>query len=98
MKRKRGGPILLAGHKPDCYALKNSRTRFWGTPWAFLKEVEYRDTIGRRTKQGGTRWWRAGCNCIGCPAEVIVNETAILETLPDGSIDSALTVSAHQEK
>lgn len=74
---------VLAPHVRGCIALKHTKERFWGTPWAYLKEAEYRDRIGRRSRHG-TRWWLVGCNSPDCTALITVCETSILEALPNG--------------
>lgn len=69
---------LLKPHRNGCRALHCVANRSWSTPWSFLDVVEYRDAIGRLNKHG-RRWWRTKCNCADCPAEMIVNETFLLE-------------------
>lgn len=76
---------ILRDHQKGCGAVDQVRKRHWGTPWAFLKEVQYRDGAGRlqtKNKWRGRRWWLIGCNSIGCRAEIVVEETSILEGLP----------------
>lgn len=76
---------VLHPHMPQCVALRETRKGVWGTPWAYLKASQYRDWAGRLQvmKIGrGRRWWLIGCNCVGCPAEIAVDETSILECLP----------------
>lgn len=78
MKNKRVNWKILKPHRKHCRALYHVAQRTWGTPWSFLQEVEYRDAIGRLSKHG-TRWWRTGCNCVDCPAQMAINETFLLE-------------------
>jgi len=76
---------ILREHAPGCVAVEMTRKRFWTTPWAYLREAQYRDSAGRlQTKKigRGRRWWLIGCNHHGCPAEVAVDELTILEGLP----------------
>ncbi len=74
---------VLKPHIKDCSALANAKRGVWSTSWAFLKQLEYRDAAGRlRKDMAGQRWWRIGCNHIGCEAEIAVSETSILEALP----------------
>lgn len=75
---------VIAPHVAGCYALREATSGVWGTPWAFLREVQYRDAIGRKIEHGGTRWWLIGCNSHECTALIVVNETDILERLPNG--------------
>jgi len=78
--KKRLVSKVLKPHVKDCYSVKSVRNGAWGTPWAYLGEVEYRDSIGRLSRHG-FRWWRVRCNCTYCPAVIVINETSILEAL-----------------
>lgn len=69
---------ILAPHRKGCHSLRHVKERTWGTPWSFLEEVEHRDAIGR-LRRNGQRWWRTKCNCLDCPAVMVVNETFLLE-------------------
>ena len=76
---------ILREHVPDCAAVEMTRKRVWTTPWAYLREVQYRDSAGRLQSKNigrGRRWWVIGCNHHGCPAEIAVDELTILEGLP----------------
>jgi hypothetical protein len=83
MTKKKLRHRILRGHNKGCVALAETKRRVWGTPWAYLRAVEYRDSVGRlRKDMSGSRWWRIGCNHIGCKAEIAVCERDILEHLP----------------
>lgn len=74
---------ILSPHIAGCPALAATKRVVWGTPWAYLDKVEYRDSVGRLRKNvSGRRWWRVICNHIRCKAEIAVCETSILENLP----------------
>lgn len=80
---------VLKPHREMCRALAlvhfRDRSMRWPTPWAYLKEAQYRDSIGRLQRKNigrGRRWWLVGCNCADCDAEIAVEESSILECLP----------------
>jgi hypothetical protein len=71
----------LESHRPGCYALANVKDGTWDTPWAFLYDPVYRDSLGRKNGMG-SRWWHIRCNDSNCPALILVNERVILESFP----------------
>jgi hypothetical protein len=74
---------LLVPHCDDCTAQRYTRAHVWPTPWAYFGDSEYRDSIGRTTKDyRGERWIRLGCNDISCPALIVVAEVDLLTMLP----------------
>lgn len=82
---------VLRPHRPHCRALAltqmRDKTMRWPTPWAYLKEAQYRDSAGRlqqKNRSRGRRWWLIGCNCTDCDAEIVIEESSILECLPHG--------------
>jgi hypothetical protein len=75
----------LGEHSADCWAVKNTESGVWGTPWAYLKDIEYRDSIGRLQPRGGRRWWQVPCNCTHCPAVLLIEEDSILVTASTSS-------------
>lgn len=72
---------ILTPHRQGCHAVRYVDSGNWTTPWAYLYESEYRDALGRSHPNGRSRWWRARCNDIDCKAEIVINETSILENL-----------------
>lgn len=72
---------LLTPHKKDCAAVRAVETDRWKTPWASLETQEKRDAIGRVRESGYRRWWLVRCNDSDCPAEIVIDETSILESL-----------------
>ena len=63
---------VLAGHRPDCSAVRN-----WpDNPWAFFEDgrAEYRDAIGRKNSGIGQRFISLRCNGYNCEARVLVRE------------------------
>lgn len=83
MTKKKLRHRILKAHRKNCTALATTKRRFWGTPWAYLDGIEYRDSAGRlRKDMTGSRWWRIRCNSLECNAEVAVCERDILEHLP----------------
>lgn len=82
---KRPKSKLIIEHARDCYAMKNVRNGVWSTPWAYVQpDGDYRDSLGRRRRNGGRRWVRIGCNSHVCPALIAVEESSLLEMLPNG--------------
>ena len=51
--------------------------------WWMPGKVRWLDTLGRRNqgRQGSWRWHVAECNNLGCPAEAIIREDAIITAL-----------------
>jgi hypothetical protein len=74
---------FINNHSGDCYSVKNVKSGLWGTPWSYIDGAVYADKIGRLRKSGGQRWIKVRCNCTYCPAEILVCETDILESLPN---------------
>lgn len=75
----------LVPHRKGCRALDHVDSGSWTTPWSYLKEVQYRDRIGRLSKNG-SRWWWTRCNCLDCPGELVINETWLLERVTGGRV------------
>jgi hypothetical protein len=84
---KRNWKVLIPHHK-GCRAEHHVKERRWGTPWAYLQEIEHRDASGRLSRHG-TRWWRTRCNSTDCPAVMVINETFLLEQCKGSGVSAS---------
>jgi hypothetical protein len=72
---------FIRKHVKNCRAVKYYDDGEWVTPWAYLEEVVYADSIGRIRNdklRGSYRWWVARCNIPDCPGKIMIKEDDIL--------------------
>jgi hypothetical protein len=76
---------VVGKHRKDCWAIKNRKNGTWPTEWGPIAYGAHGEPVRSTERRYGKRgrmfkyWLVFVCNCVGCPAQLHIEDKFILE-------------------